>query len=335
MEITVCDIGSFNEKMLIEPGMTCKDLKEKIFSLYGRDTSNCTIVFKNITLDDHRKITPSSSIPYIILDQNIDQIKSRLDFNHSFYSSPRFSNIQQYNLVKHNQHFPILMNDRYFQFGGIDDSSDSEDLSDDNDIFTTTELFINDEEYNDNSDTENIITVTTSNNAVIDYETGNSDSSSDEYATTEFNENIFDFAYQDTDPSENNSNANHENASYFQPHEDIFTSSSIQDSNLHDFYLPHGSSTPPLLSSANLFPHQTDSISIRDSPFQHSEENNLLDHTDNYTNERLNIDLTPEENDTIRRICSENRRFDRLTIIQVFEACGRDVEATVQCLNTM
>ncbi|OHS99670.1 hypothetical protein TRFO_08302 [Tritrichomonas foetus] len=51
--------------------------------------------------------------------------------------------------------------------------------------------------------------------------------------------------------------------------------------------------------------------------------------------ENIQINLSPEEEETVRRLSIEHSLFDRLTILQVYEACGRDLEATIQCLATM
>ena len=74
-----------------------------------------------------------------------------------------------------------------------------------------------------------------------------------------------------------------------------------------------------------------------DVPSDSDEPNNLNEYqvSINGRIENLQFHLSPEEQEIVNRLCSEHSLLGRLTILQVYDACGRDLETTNQCLATM
>lgn len=344
MEITICDPYLFHEKLILDHEITCKELKNKITAQFGRDTTNCTIYYNQVPLKDNENIQLNSSTPFIILDGDIEKMKNRTD-NTFLYAASRFQKKQQYKTAETRiPHFSLVLN-RAYPMGQMSDDDDDDDAAEDEDpIF----YFAND---NNSSDTNNENTDDLEENDDID--SRNDSDSETEISNDSSSEN------EDNDSDTENITpfGQNQHLVYLIPH--YSQNRDYQGQNgMRRHYggdLAFLNPYPPI----NLLiqgpqrryqlqqerPRFIDFLDAPDSDGAFIDETLGNDNDDdddeneneneNENNGQLQIDLTPEERETVNRICRENERFDRYTIIQVFEACGRDADTTIQCLSTM
>lgn len=345
MRITVCDLYSFNETMIIDGEITCGQLKIQIASQFGRDMSNCTIYYNQEPLKDSKAIKLSSTFPYIIIDDSIEKFKHNIDTSNPYHPSSRFQKDQCYNNCKNN----LLQCALLLPISQLNDSSDDDEeeqpfLSTGND----NDIDANNDNLDDNDETDL-------------YVHNDSDSENDSYG------------HNDSD-SDNSSSENEENGLDAENNPPFFliSNSSNNTPEIHiredqpptrrrlesdiAFFNPYPAvnlyaqnQNAPTQNQQRRPVHQqagsqtetraTDLINLQDSidaVYEDSIENEDDDNgNSNENNGNLQIELTQEERDIIRQICRDNERFDEYTIIQVFEACGRDAQTTIQCLSTM
>lgn len=372
MEITICDLYSFHEKIYLDHEITCKDLKEKITSQFGRDTTNCTIFFNKEPLKESKPIQLDSSIPFIIIDGNIEKVKNQIDCNNSYYHTPRFQKYQHYKKVKR----PIPQLALIFNpSNGFDQNSDSSDeddeenpllypTNDNNSSDTNNENTDDQEEMEDlyvhnDSDSENEL----SNNSSSDNEENYIDNES--FSPASHNPHFLYLISQNennnnnttTNSTTNNNNQNRDNQNT--THRRLGGDFTVVQPSYRSFnflvhpipgFGPNLNPNPQRRVQQQQAESQTDTHlmnfllpdsdefaydEIAENENDDENENTNTNENDNENNNELLRDFTPEERDIIRRISRENDRFDWYTIIQVFEACGRDMETTIQCLNTM